>query len=194
MPKAKDHKHLTRDDVLAAALRVVGTLGWDMMTMRDVAAECGGTLADVQVHFLDKLDIAVAFGRYVDALVLTQLADSADDGLSPRDRLFDVLMARFDVLNTYRPAVLNMIAALKTDPKQVLWSAPYLAKSMAWMLEQAGFDTNGLRGCARVAGVTGVYLYVVKIWAEDDSPDMAKTMAALDTALSHAEKWAERLM
>lgn len=191
MPKAKDHKP-TRDDILAAALRAAGAIGWDLMTMRDVAAECGGTLADVQAHFLDKFDIAVAFGRHIDTGVLARMVGAESADLSPRDRLFDVLMTRFDVLNTYRSAVLSMIGAMKTDPKQALWSAPYLARSMAWMLEQAGIDTNGLRGCARVAGLTGVYLYVVKVWAEDDSPDMAKTMAALDTALGHAKKWADK--
>ncbi len=195
MPKAKDHNHVkqSRDDILAAALRVSVAIGWDMMTMRDVADECGGTLGDVQAHFLDKFDIAVAFGRHIDAVVLQRMSAGDGGGQSPRDTLFDVLMTRFDVLNTYRPAVVSMISALKTDPKQALWSAPYLARSMAWMLEQAGMDTLGLRGCARVAGLMGVYLYVVKIWAEDESPDMAKTMAALDIALGHAEKWADRL-
>ncbi|MES2729855.1 MAG: TetR/AcrR family transcriptional regulator [Pseudomonadota bacterium] len=194
MPKEKDHKRdINRQDVLDAALSEAAQVGWDMMTMRDIAAACNGTLADVQAHFTDKFDIAVAFGRHIDALVLQRLADTNDAMLSPRDRLFDVLMARFDVMNAYRPAIQSMIGAMRVDPKQALWSAPYLARSMAWMLEQAGMDTTGMRGCARVAGITGIYMYAVKTWAEDDSADMAKTMATLDKALGHAEKWADKI-
>jgi uncharacterized protein YcaQ len=30
---------------------------------------------------------------------------------------------------------------------------------------------------------------VLRVWLADDSPDMTRTMAALDTRLRHAERW-----
>ena len=56
-----------------------------------------------------------------------------------------------------------------------------------WMLEAAGADTNGISGGIKVAGLTGIYLKVLCVWAEDESPDLPKTMAALDQALGRAE-------
>jgi hypothetical protein len=35
--------------------------------------------------------------------------------------------------------------------------------------------------------LTALYLYTVRTWIEDDSEDMAKTMAALDKNLERAE-------
>jgi uncharacterized protein YcaQ len=35
----------------------------------------------------------------------------------------------------------------------------------------------------------GIYLSVLSVWFADDSPDMTKTMAALDARLRRAERW-----
>lgn len=70
---------------------------------------------------------------------------------------------------------------------------PHLCRSMTWMMEAAGIETLGLRGALKVAGLTGVYLKVLKTWTEDDSPDLAKTMAALDKDLGRAESFANTL-
>jgi hypothetical protein len=35
----------------------------------------------------------------------------------------------------------------------------------------------------------GIYLSVLRVWLADDSADMTRTMAALDSRLRHAERW-----
>ena len=66
----------------------------------------------------------------------------------------------------------------------------WLCRSMSWMLEAAGMDTGGARGAMRVAGLSGVYLKTLKVWKKDDSPDLSKTMAALDKDLNRLEQFA----
>jgi hypothetical protein len=61
---------------------------------------------------------------------------------------------------------------------------------MTWMLEAAGMETGGLRGAARVAGLSLVYIKGLYSWKNDESPDLAKTMATLDKDLSRAEQLA----
>ena len=61
---------------------------------------------------------------------------------------------------------------------------------MTWMLEAAGLQTTGLKGAVRVAGLSGLYIKTLWVWRDDDSPDMAKTMAALDKNLTRAERMA----
>ena len=58
---------------------------------------------------------------------------------------------------------------------------------MIWMLEAAGIPANGPRGAVIALGLAGIYLYTLRIWVGDNSPDMGKTMAALDRALDRAE-------
>lgn len=182
-----------RERAVAAALDLASRMGWDMVTMTDIADKAHAGLADLSEIFDDKGDILVAYGRRIDKKVLENVGDA--DPLTPeRDRLFDILMERFDVLNEDREAVLSILRSFGSDPKQAVISLPHLGRSMAWMLEAAGIDTSGVKGAVRVAGLTLVYLNALRHWSRDDSADLSKTMAALDKSLSQAERCAGTFM
>lgn len=187
MATKKSEKQDVRPKIIESALALAAERGWDIVTLRDIAGHCGISLAEMFSHFEDKDDILVAFGKMMDRRVL-EGAGKVDDEASARDRLFDILMDRYDILNEYRVGLVAVLESFKCDPKQAVISMPHLCKSMNWMLEAAGVKTNGIRGAVKVAGLTGVYLKVLSVWAEDESPDLSKTMAALDKALGRAEK------
>ena len=142
-------------------------------------------------YFDDRNDILSAYGRILDKQVLENIG-APDQDLSPRDRLFDLMMERFDVLNENRAAIVSILNAFRFDPKQAVISLPHLGRSMSWMLEAAGLETGGIKGAAKVLGLTALYLKVLRTWKDDDTEDMSATMAALDKSLSHAEEWAGR--
>ena len=110
-----------------------------------------------------------------------------------RDRLFDMLMRRFDVMQAHRPGVLALLRALSADPGMALLLALATRRSMRWMLDAAGFDTSGLNGELHTRGLVGVWLWAVRAWRSDESADLAATMAALDKALNRAEEAARWL-
>ncbi len=116
-----------------------------------------------------------------------------DDSGSPRDRLFDLIMERFDILNEDREGLVAVLDGLKTDPKQLVLSLPHLGRSMSWILEAAGVSTFGWQGGLRIIGLTGLYLKTLRHWMDDESEDMSVTMAALDKNLERAERLAKRL-
>lgn len=178
-----------KEEIVRKTLELASDLGWEFLTLRDVAEANDLSLSELRGYFEDKSDILAALGRMIDRRVLGDV-DEPDPEASHRDLLFDILMERFDALNDYRAGVVSVYQAFRYDPKQVVISMPHLCRSMSWMLEAAGIDTNGVKGAARVAGLTGVYLKTVRVWVKDDSPDMSKTMAALDKALGNAEKFA----
>ena len=164
-----------------------------MITMADIADKAHASLAELSEVFDDKTDVLVAYGRQIDKKVLESFA-APDPSMSERDRLFDILMERFDVLNDHRDAVVSILKSFALDPKQAVISLPHLGRSMAWMLEAAGMDTSGIKGAVRVAGLTIVYLNAVRHWMSDDSADLSKTMAALDKGLGRAEQCANTFM
>lgn len=189
---SKPVKDYTKEELALVAVQLAADLGWTHVTLRDVAREAGLPLADVVRDFEDKGDIVCVYGRYIDRRTLEE-AGTLDMDLSARERLFDILMERFDVLSEHRDGVVSILKSFKTDPKQLVMSLPYLARSMNLMLEGAGIDTNGVKGALRVAGLKVIYLSVLRAWMEDDSPDMGKTMAELDKRLGQVEGFAERL-
>ncbi len=174
--------------VIQASLDLASAYPWNDVHMAQIAEKAKCELTDVQAVFPEKMDILHAYERQIDAQVMDAMNDAFDDTDSSRDKIFDVLMERFDVLNDNRASVLSMLNAVTLDPKQMMVTAPWVPQSMIKMMALADMDTNGIKGTMRVAGVSIAYLKTLRDWANDNSVDMAQTMAGLDNALGYVEK------
>jgi AcrR family transcriptional regulator len=172
-----------RARVVDAALAMAARRDWANVSMADIARTAKMSMAEVSQLFERREDILVAYGRRVDRDVLERFSSSG----SERDQIFDIMMERFERLNQDRAGLTSILAGACRDPKQMVISFPSIASSMTWMLEACGIETTGLKGALRVAGLSGVYIWVLRTWREDESADLSKTMAALDRVLGRAE-------
>lgn len=181
-----------RARAIRAALDMAAAEGWGKVTLARIAWKTKISLALLKDHFKSCYDILVAYMEEVDRQVLALAQDNGPDS-SPRDRLFDLLMERFDVLNRDREGVRSVLLSMRCDPKQGVMILPHLCRSMGRMLDAAGASVADAAGTVKITALTAIYLYILRIWIEDESPDMAKTMATLDKCLGKAEHWAGSL-
>ena len=189
MPPKKDIPNLLID----ATLKLAAERDWHDVTMIDIANEAGVSVTDCYDHCSGKGDLLRRFVKRVDREVLADL-DSEDFNEPGHDRLIAVIMARFDILSEYRPALRSIIASGgDLGPADGLRAIKTHFGAMRWMLEAAGFQTSGLHGSMRVAGLTAVYARTFKYWLDDDSTDFGPTMAYLDRELSKAAGWDRRV-
>jgi len=176
------------DRIIDAALACIARQGWRRLSLADIAAEAGLPILGVYRVYSSKPAILCAFFRRVDEAVLAAPLDSEPDE-RPRDRVFDLLMRRFDALTPYRAALEVLGRELPTDPLAALAAGAGLLRSMRWMLEAAGISGEGLGGVLAVKLTAAVYLATLRVWLRDESPDLAPTMAALDRRLRGIERW-----
>lgn len=172
-----------------AALALVDERSWSRLTMAEVADYAGVSLVDAYEAFPTKLALLAGLVTGTDREMLRGGATESLD--SPRDRLFDLLMRRFDSLQARRSGLTALIRQLPRDPIAALTIAVALGNSLAWILEAAGVSAQGPMGMLRIKGLGLVYLNALRVWMQDDSPDMARTMAAVDKGLSRAERAAQ---
>jgi ubiquinone biosynthesis protein COQ9 len=182
----------TLDGLVDAMLAVAEAEGWSGLTMASVARQAGVPLSAALALAPGKLQLLKAYTRRIDAVVVAGTAAPADDE-SPRDRLFDVLMRRFDAMQPDRAALQRIKAGLCRDPLGAACLLPRMMGAMALMLECAGIGSGGPAGRLRAKGLAGVYGATLRAWFRDDSPDLSKTMSALDHALARAERAARVL-
>ncbi len=175
--------------LVTAAFRMAGEQGWRQVNVVAAAREGGLSLVEARERFPSRTAIILRFGRLADQAALL---DAATEG-SVRDRLFDLLMRRFDVMQTHRAGVKALLRFLPTHPPAALLLASATKRSMRWMLQTAGVSTSGLRGEVRLRGLLAVWLWGVRAWERDDSEDLSGTMAAIDAALQRAEQIASWL-
>jgi len=188
-----DMRDAPSPELFDAFWRVVALHGWHGTTFARIAAQGGGSLADLRGRYATPVDLLRAHARAVDQAVLEGTVPGQFGFGSARDRVFDLLMRRFDALAPHREGILRLQRDLRRDPLTALLLSPILMASMAWTLEGAGISTAGISGALRVQGLTGVWLNTARAWEDDDSVDLGPTMAALDRALDRAEKVARTL-
>jgi len=179
--------------VFAGAMETALRLGWRRAALADIADAAGMSLAELHANFADKGAILRGLVDYADRKVLEGTPKKIDTETSPRDRLFDVLMRRFDALRPYREG----LAAVAREGGgigapggvgDVICGAQRMLRSLAWMLEAAGIGSGGWAGSARVKGLGIVYAATFAAWLRDETEDMSQTMAALDRNLARAER------
>jgi AcrR family transcriptional regulator len=173
--------------IAAAAMEEAAAVGWHAMTMTAVAARAGVKLGELLLRAPTKQHLLWLLADETDQAVFGNL-EAIDDTVSVKDRLFDLMMRRFDALQKYRDGVLALSKWLLRDPLATVLMGPRLSRSMASTLTAAGVKTSGLWGCAQTEALKVVYASALNAWRHDDSTDMSKTMAALDKALGHAER------
>ncbi len=182
------------DRIIEATMALAAEKPWSEISLAEIAEKAEVPLADLRQHFCAKSAILAAFVRAVDDEVLRRTSrtkDLAKHDESPRERLFDVVMTRFDVLGPHKPALRRMLGREGRPALVCLSPAQFLA-SQRWMLAAAGVSTDGPLGALRVSGLAAAYADAFWTWLDDDDPGLAKTMARLDRRLGRGERWLRR--
>jgi len=181
-----------RNKAVRTALDLAQQRDWGEVTLADIAKHAGLDLADLRREFACKSDILRAFQAEVDAEVLSKVKPAGAE-TSVRDRVFDMIMTRFEVMAPYKPALKRIACYLRCRPGEASLLACSTLATQYWMLAGAGAKLDGARAAVRVAGLTAVYSRAFKVWLEDPSPSLDKTMAMLDRALSNGERALEKM-
>lgn len=176
------------DRLIDAAFRLAAGHGWRHVSLAEIAEEAGVPLSAALPAYPSKTALLRAFIRRIDGEMLAAVGDDGAGGDSPRDRLFEVVMARFDALAPYRDGLAAILKDTACDPMATLCLLPTTRSSLAWMLEAAGIPSGGTGGALRVKGLGVVYADAMRTFLKDDSEDLAKTMARLDSGLKRAAR------
>ncbi len=181
----------------AAALRqalldLVEERGWIDLSMADIAEHAGVSLADAHRAYRSKAAILVGLTKALDERIIGGLERDPLEG-SAKDRLFDLLMRRFDALKADRDAYRRLMRQLPATPGEFAALLCRLRRSLSLMLEAAGLSASGIKGELRLQGLGAVYTAGLRAFAMDDSEDLSKTMAEVDKRLGQAERLSDML-
>ena len=113
--------------LISAAFTLAAASGWAAVTPAAAAREAGLKLEQARIRFPNAQAILLRFGQFADEQALTDALDSG----AVRERLFDVVMRRFDALQQHRAGVLALLDSLPADPGTALVLAVLLATAWA---------------------------------------------------------------
>ena len=180
----------TNDQILDGWLTTFEQDGWVLSRIDGAARHAGATLAETAAAYPDRWSALRGIQDRLDRAALSEAG--ADRDASIRDRLFGLLMARFDAAEDHKPAIRALAEAARRDPGLAAFFLATAPASIGRIAEAAGVDTSGWLGPLRVKALTVLLVQVSRTWLDDEDPDLGSTMKALDGALERAERWAER--
>jgi hypothetical protein len=182
-----ERKSKTRPDLLEAAFTHLAEVGWAGWSPKALAAMTGYALGEVYDAFPTPAALAQKLGERIDKTMLAMDLDELE-GLSHRERLFELFMRRFDAMAPFKPGLERLTREARAEPEIVLASLCNLDRMAGWLIELAELPYSGLEARLARASLILAYGRLFRVWLDDDSPDLATTMAELDRRLDQLER------
>jgi AcrR family transcriptional regulator len=176
-----------RERIVAAFMTLLADKPIERIGFAEIARATGVSLSELRGHFGSALAIVAAHVKEIDRAVLA----GTDDDMAeepPRERLFDVLMRRLEVLAPHKAAVRSLVRSATRNPGLAFALNGLSVRSQQWMMTAADIDAAGPRGMVRAQGLAVLFATVLRTWANDDDPGLARTMATLDRALARGQR------
>jgi AcrR family transcriptional regulator len=187
-PSPSDGSKPPRERIIAAFMSLLADKPIEQIGFAGIAREAGVSLVELRDLYGSTLAILAAQMKETDRAVLA--ADAADMAEEPpRERLFDVLMRRLEVLEPHKAAVRSLTRSASRNPGLAFALNGLAVRSQQWMLTAADIDAAGPRGMVRAQGLAILFASALRTWVDDDDPGHARTMAALDRALARGQRW-----
>jgi AcrR family transcriptional regulator len=177
-----------RQRIIDAFLGLLGEHSFERIGLADIATRAGVSLSELRGEFGSTLAILSGHIKELDRQVLAGIdPDMVEE--SPRERLFDVLMRRLELLAPHKEAVRSLLRSARRDPPLALALNGLAVRSQQWMLTAAGIGAAGPKGMIRAQGLALLYANVMRTWVDDDDEGLARTLAALDRELARGQRF-----
>ena len=139
-----------------------------------------------KVTNLIKNDLLKNLNRYIDYCLNIEL--KSIETSSPKDMLFEVIMARFDILQKNRKSFVMLYDYFKLKPQKLLFLLPSFLESMLITASLAKINIKGINGSITIKGIFVIYIATFFKWVDDTSNSLEKTMTVLDQYLTYVLK------
>ena len=139
-----------------------------------------------QVYFKNKQELLININRYFDFLLKKNLSDLEET--SPRDMIFEIIMARLDILNEFRSSILNLIKFFSTNPQYFIKLIPSFIESIILMSSLANIKIDGVKGAIHAKSIFVLYIFILNTWYRDENKSLEKTMTNLDKYLTNLDR------
>ncbi len=176
-------------DLVLLAFELVAESGWRRLSLAELARRAGVPMAQVYAELPDRAALLCRLGRRLDARML-DLPSTELDGMTPRERVFELVMRRLDAMAPYKLGLRALADEARRDPALLAVALCNLHRLGRWLLDATGSTDGRLVDAVARRVLAVIYVRAFNVWLRDDTPDLARTLAELDRRLQQAERLA----
>lgn len=174
--------------IIHKSFELIEKIGWERFSFQKLSEKEKIPLNFLKTNYKCKYTVIEKFSQMIDRQVESNIrADDLMDS-SIKDKLFELIMLRFDELESFKKALKNIFLSTKKNPLLISIISKNLLNSFDFYLEVSNSYQNSPTDIFKKNFLLLIYSLVFETWLNDNSEDLSKTMSQLDKYLSIAEQ------
>jgi len=187
--KPLKHEYIILDKIFTSIARD----GWTKFSLLQFSKTQKISIQDLKSFFRNKDHILERFSKMIDHKVESNIDIEEIKSTSNKDNLFELIMLRLEAMQTYKQALRNILATVKEQPVILKKLSKNIINSLDFYLEISSYYDGTPVDFLKKNAIFFIYSLTFRVWLNDESDDLSKTMAELDKFLSMADKANERI-
>ena len=167
--------------------------GWTKFSLLQFSKTEKISIQDLKTFFRNKDHILERFSKMIDHKVESNIDVEEMKSTSNKDNLFELIMLRLEAMQTYKVALKNILSSAKEQPIILKKLSKNIINSLDFYLELSSYYDDTPVDFLKKNAIFFIYSLTFRVWLNDESDDLSKTMAELDKFLSMADKANERI-
>jgi len=167
--------------------QLIKEVGWDKFSIEKMSKTLKIPNDELKKIFSCKNSIINKFSNMIDNNVEAKVSKNDFKDSSTKDILFELFMLRFDEMEDYKDALKSILKNTKKNPLLLSIISKNLLNTMDFYLELSNAYKSSPFEFYKKNFLLLIYSLTFKIWLEDNTEDLSKTMAELDKLLSMAQ-------
>jgi hypothetical protein len=172
---------------------LINDIGWEEFSLEKLSTKEKIPINDLKVFFKCKNSIVDKFSRMIDKKIESKLRIDDFKDSSKKDILFELIMMRFDEMESFKGSLVKILDVSKNKPLLISIITKNVMNTMDFFLELSNSYNNYAFDILKKNFLFFIYSITFKTWLSDDTEDLSKTMAELDKLLSTAENFQQKV-
>ena len=174
-----------QNQILEEMLKIAPFEGWGDAALRAATASCGLVRHYEKIAFKGGVDeVTTMLHNKIDAETLAQLDNEKLSKMKVRERIFNIIDRRFDIMSEYKPAIRKIVQFLAM-PQNICLGTKLLWQMANDVWYAAGDKSTDFNYYTKRTTLMAVYSATLIFWLEDESENHSETSAFLSRRIEN---------
>ena len=182
---------LSKFKIIEESFLFIDKIGWKEFSIERFAEENNYKTSEVKNFISNKNDLLIEFSKMIDEKVELNINIEEFENSDVKDNIFELIMMRFDAMTPFKGGLKKIINEIKS-PIILKEISQNILVSIGFYLEFSNAYDDTIFDVIKKKSLFLIYSYCFKVWLNDDSKELSKTMSELDRLLNYAEKFSKK--
>ena len=182
-----------KNQLIDASFKIIEDKGWDNFTLKKLSEKKNLDINSINQLLRSKKHLLKEFSKMIDFKVEKEFSFEDLHDSSTKDNLFELIMLRLEYMQPYKAALKSIIFSIKKQPGMLRSVSNNVLDSLDFYLELTKAYDKSFFDLFKKKSILLIYSYIFKIWLDDNTEELSKTMSELDKLLTFSERLANNI-